>query len=180
VEVRRRSIFRSPSFGKRCTSYNASPTSLKCAAGRWSLRNFLPRSSHFVVGKAQESHGVRSGLYDECSNGVPLIHFSQAERRIEFISRPMRSLGFSNHEKGAPRQEISKLSTVWSTFSRNGWSVVRSASFAKGGTSKKRPSPHLHKVIRWVPDLCKRSSCIRLKRKYYKVKYYCTLVSLLV
>jgi hypothetical protein len=31
-------------------------------------------------------------------------------------------------------------------FSRSGWSVVRSASLAKEGTSKKRPSPHLHKV----------------------------------
>jgi hypothetical protein len=30
--------------------------------------------------------------------------------------------------------------------SRSGWSVVRSASLAKGGTSKKRPSQHLHKV----------------------------------
>jgi hypothetical protein len=30
--------------------------------------------------------------------------------------------------------------------SRNGWSVVRSATLAKGGTSKKRPSPHLHEV----------------------------------
>jgi hypothetical protein len=36
--------------------------------------------------------------------------------------------------------------TVCSTFSRSGWSVVRSASVAKGGTSKNRPSPHLHKV----------------------------------
>jgi hypothetical protein len=27
-----------------------------------------------------------------------------------------------------------------------GYSVIRSASFAKEGTSKKRPSPHLHKV----------------------------------
>jgi len=26
------------------------------------------------------------------------------------------------------------------------WRVVRSASLAKEGTSKKRPSPHLHKV----------------------------------
>jgi hypothetical protein len=30
--------------------------------------------------------------------------------------------------------------------SRIGWSVVRNASLSKGGTSKKRPSPHLHKV----------------------------------
>jgi hypothetical protein len=27
---------------------------------------------------------------------------------IQSRSRPMRFLGFSNHEKGAPRQEISK------------------------------------------------------------------------
>jgi hypothetical protein len=37
--------------------------------------------------------------------------------------------------------------TVCSTFCRHGWSIVRSASLAKGGTSKKRPSPHLHKVL---------------------------------
>jgi hypothetical protein len=78
--------------------------------------------------------------------GFSPIHFSQAQQRIQFRSRPMRFLGFSNHEKGAPRQEISKRSTVCSTFSRSGWSVVRSASLAKGDTSKKRPSPHLHKV----------------------------------
>jgi hypothetical protein len=46
----------------------------------------------------------------------------------------------------APRQAISKWSTVYSTFSRSGWSLVRSASLAKGSTSEKRPSPHLHKV----------------------------------
>jgi hypothetical protein len=31
-------------------------------------------------------------------------------------------------------------------FSRSGWSIVRSAQLAKGGTSKKKPSMHLHKV----------------------------------
>jgi hypothetical protein len=31
-------------------------------------------------------------------------------------------------------------------FPRSGWSVVGSAPLAKGGTSKKRPSPHLRKV----------------------------------
>jgi hypothetical protein len=89
----------------------------------------------------------RSGLYGGCSDGVPPSHSFQAEQRIQFRSHhPMRFLGFSNHEKGAPRQEISKWSTVWSTFSRSGCSVIRSASLAKGDTSKKRPSPHLHKV----------------------------------
>jgi hypothetical protein len=54
--------------------------------------------------------------------------------------------GLFHHEKGVPRQEISKWSTVWSTFSRIGWSVVRNASLAKGDTSEKGPSSHLHKV----------------------------------
>jgi hypothetical protein len=76
VEVRWRSLFRSTSLGKRCTSYNAPPTCRKRAADRSSLRNILPRSSLFKVGKAQKSHGVRSGLYGGCSNGVPPIHFS--------------------------------------------------------------------------------------------------------
>jgi hypothetical protein len=136
-----RSPFRNTSLGERCTSYNAPPTSRKRAADRWSLPNFLPRSSLFIVGKAQKSHG----LYGGCSNEVPQIHFFQAKYRIQFRSRPMRFLGFSNQREGAPRQEISKWLTVCSMFSRSGWSVVRSASFAKGGTSKKRPSPHLHK-----------------------------------
>jgi hypothetical protein len=91
--------------------------------------------SLFMVGKAQKSHEARSGLYGGCSNGVPPVHFFQAEHRIQFRSRPMRFLVFSNHENGAQRQEISKWSTVCSTFLRSGWSVVRSASLAKGGTS---------------------------------------------
>jgi hypothetical protein len=72
---------------------------------------------------------------------------------IQSRSRPMRFPGFSNHEKGAPSKEppvsLSSWSlrkTVCSTFSRSGWSVVRSASLPKGGTLKKRPSPHLHEV----------------------------------
>jgi hypothetical protein len=146
VEVRWRSLFRSTSLGKRYTSYNAPPTFRKRAADRWSLRNFLARSSLYMVGKAQKSHGSKSGLYGRCSNWVPPIHFFQAEHRIQFRSRPMWLLGFSNHIKGAPRQEISKWSTVCSTFSRSGWSVVRSASLPNGGTSEDRPSPHLHKV----------------------------------
>jgi hypothetical protein len=112
-------LFWSTSLGKQCTSYNAPPTSQKCAGDHWPLQNFLPQSSLFTVGKAQKSHGVRSGLYGRCSNRVPLIHIFQAEQRIKFGSRPMWFLGFSNHEKGALRQEISKWSIVCSTFLRN-------------------------------------------------------------
>jgi hypothetical protein len=77
VEVRWRSVFPSTSLGKRCISYNAPPTSRKHATDRWSLRNFLPRSSLFMFGKAQKSHRVRSGLHGGCSDGVPPIHFFQ-------------------------------------------------------------------------------------------------------
>jgi hypothetical protein len=56
VEVRWRCLFRSTSLGKRCSSYNAPPSSRKRAVDRWSLRN-LSRSSRFMVGKAQKSHG---------------------------------------------------------------------------------------------------------------------------
>jgi hypothetical protein len=145
VEVWWRSLFRSTSLDKRCTSYNAPPTSRNRAADRLSLRNFLPWISLFMAWKAQKSHRARSELYGGCSNGVPPVQFFQAEHRTQFRCLPMRFLDFSNHEKG-PRQEISKWPTVCSTFSRSGWSVVRSASLVKGSTSKKRPSPHLHKV----------------------------------
>jgi hypothetical protein len=45
-----------------------------------------------------------------------------------------------------PLPSWSLRQTVCRTFSRSGWSVVRSASLAKGGTSKKRPPRHLYKV----------------------------------
>jgi hypothetical protein len=145
VEVRWRSLFRS--IGKRCTSYNAPPTSRKRAVDRWSLRNFLPWRSLFMVGKVQKSCEARSEFNSVF--GLEKVDRWNPIRTsaIQSRSRPIRFLGFSNHENEAPRQEISKLSTVCNTFSRSGWSVVRSASLAKGGTSKNRPSPHLHKVL---------------------------------
>jgi hypothetical protein len=56
-----------------------------------------------MVGKAYKSHGARSELnsvfglenVDRCNP----IRISVIQSR----SRPMRFLGFSNHEKGAPR-----------------------------------------------------------------------------
>jgi hypothetical protein len=43
-----------------------------------------------------------------------------------------------------PPSSWSLRQMVCSTFSRSGWSALKGASLAKGGTSKKRPSPHLH------------------------------------
>jgi hypothetical protein len=79
--------------------------------------------------------------------------------RIQFRSCPMWFLGFSNHEKGAPRQEILKWSTVCSTFSRSGWSIVRSASPKEA--LRKRNHHHTStkfwlKVISWLHELCQR------------------------
>jgi hypothetical protein len=79
VEVRWRSLFRSTSLGKRCASYNAPPTFRKRAADRWSLRNFLPRSSLFMVGKAQNRMGrdltwIRCSVWKKWSGGTPLEH----------------------------------------------------------------------------------------------------------
>jgi hypothetical protein len=157
LEVRWRSLFRSTSLGKRWTSYNAPPTSRKRDADRWSLRNFLRRSSIFMAEKAQKSHGARYELNSVFDLGKVDMWTPLRTSVIQCRSRPMRFLGFSNHEKGAPRQEISKWSTVCSIFSRSEWSVVRSASLAKGGTSKKRPSLHLHEVPTPSNNVCPRT-----------------------
>jgi hypothetical protein len=97
VEVRWLSLFRSTSLGKRCTSYNAPPTSRKRAADRWSLRNFLPQSSIFMVGLAQKSHGARSGLYGGCSNGVAPISVSASITTLQSCNTdaPLRLLRHS-------------------------------------------------------------------------------------
>jgi hypothetical protein len=59
----------------------------------------------------------------------------------------MQLLGFSNHERGAPRQKILKRSMACSMFLRSGFGTERSTLLAKGGTLKKKPSLHLHKVL---------------------------------
>jgi hypothetical protein len=53
--------------------------------------------------KPRNHMGARSGLYGRCSNGVSPIHFFQAKHGVQFRSRPMRLLAFSNHEEGAPK-----------------------------------------------------------------------------
>jgi hypothetical protein len=92
-----------------------------------------------MVGKAKKSHGARYGLYGGCSNGVLPIAVSASI--VTFQSHnadtPLRLL--RHPKKSSPKAAVTP-------FSRSGLSVIRSASLAKGGTSKKRPSPHLHKV----------------------------------
>jgi hypothetical protein len=59
------------------------------------LENVLQTVDHFEISflgaqfswleKSRNRMGRRSGLYGGCSNGVPPIHFFQAEHRIQFI-----------------------------------------------------------------------------------------------
>jgi hypothetical protein len=100
---------------------------------------FLPRRSLFMVIKAQKLHGVRFGLYGGCSNGVPPMSVSSSIATFQSrnADTPLKLL--RHHKKGS-------FKTIVTLFSRSGWSVVSSASLAKGGTSKNRPSPHLHEV----------------------------------
>jgi hypothetical protein len=92
-----------------------------------------------MVGKAQKSLGARSGLYGESSNGVPPISVGASTATFQSCNAdaPLRLI---RHPKNG-----SFKATV-TPFSRSGLSVVRSSSFAKRGTWKKRPSLHLYKV----------------------------------
>jgi hypothetical protein len=83
------------------------------------LENVLQTVDHFEISslgapfswleKPRNRTGrARSGLYGGCSNGVPPIRFFPAEHRIQFRSCLILFLGFSSHEKGAPKQVLSK------------------------------------------------------------------------
>jgi hypothetical protein len=114
----------------------------------WQAMHFLQRSTHFsktccrplITSKFLVSelpfHGWKS----------PEIAWGEMWTCMADVLMRFHRSSFSKHEKEDPKQEISKWSTVCSMLSRSGWSVVRSASLAKGGTSKTRLSPHLHKV----------------------------------
>jgi hypothetical protein len=89
-----------------------------------------------MVGKAQTLHGVRSGLYGRCSNGVPPIHFLHTEHRIQFRSHPMQFLGFSNEKGTLEARNFEVINGLQHVFKK--WvEHVRSTSFVKGGSLKK-------------------------------------------
>jgi hypothetical protein len=63
--------------------------------------------------------------------------------------------------------------TTLTPFSRSGWSVVRSGSLAKGGTSKKRPSPHLNILPTRSNKASPRTFFARLKMNKVQVLWKC-------
>jgi hypothetical protein len=82
------------------------------------------------------------------SEKVDQKSYDSTIKLTESRSRP-EARNFEVIKRSKPSVPLSSWSvrqTVCSKFSRSGWSVVRSASLAKGGTSKKRPSPHFHEV----------------------------------
>jgi hypothetical protein len=83
-----------------------------------------------MVGKAQKSHGARSGLYGGCSDGVPPISVSASIATLQSRNADI-PLRLPRHPKKGP------FKTTVTPFSRSGWSGVRSASLAEGGTSKR-------------------------------------------
>jgi hypothetical protein len=93
-----------------------------------------------MIGKAQKSHGARSGLYGGCSDGVPPISVSASIGNFQSRNADAPLIFLCHPKKGS-------FKTTVTPFSRSRWSVVRSASLVKRGTSKKRPSPHLHEVL---------------------------------
>jgi hypothetical protein len=65
-----------------------------------------------MVGKAQNLHGARSGLYGGCTNGVPLIHFFHAEHRIRFRSQCLINASIRDLRPPLPVY-LSMVDRVW-------------------------------------------------------------------
>jgi hypothetical protein len=102
------------------------------------------------------------------SETLQLIHQAygdDAMRRASVFKWWKRFRDGETNVKAEPRRSKPPVPLSWSlrrqtvcgTFSRSGWIVVRSASLAKGGTSKKRLSPHLHKFPNWSNKLSPRT-----------------------
>jgi hypothetical protein len=136
-----------PLASKRCTSYNAPPTSRSRAADRWSFEISCLEAPFSWLEKPRNRMGRD---LDRMADVLMAFHRSAFSKPNTELNSDLAAYdifwAFPTMKSGAPRQEISKWSTVCSMFLRSGWGVVRSASLATGGTSKKRPSPHLHTV----------------------------------
>jgi hypothetical protein len=109
--------------------------SWKCAADHWSLWNFLPWSSLFMVREARNHMGQDWDCMANVLMGFHQSTFSKSNTELIQIWLYVIS-GLFQPWKGSSEARIL----------RSGWSIVRTALFAKGGIWEKRPSLHLHKV----------------------------------
>jgi hypothetical protein len=123
----------------------------------WSFWNFLPWSSLFMVGKVQKSQGARSEMNSVFGSEKVDRWNPIRTSTIQSRSCPTWFLGFSNREKGAPRQEILKWSMVCNMFLRSRWSVVRMLCLPREVLWKRdchsTSTNFWLRVIRWVHEL---------------------------
>jgi hypothetical protein len=107
----------------------------------------------------RELNWILCSAWKKWIGGTPLEHPPHSP-----YLAPLRFLCYSTHEMGPPRQEVSKCLTVCSTFSRSGWSVVRSASLANEVLQKRDRNRTSTKsrlgVTGKVHELFKRLSCL--------------------
>jgi hypothetical protein len=106
----------------------------------------LPRSSLFMVGKVQKSHGARSEL-----NSV--FSLEKVDRwnpiwtsAIQSRSRPMRFLGFSHHERGSSEARNFEVISGLQHVSEKWVERCKKCIASQGRYFEKRPSLHLRKV----------------------------------
>jgi hypothetical protein len=82
--------------------------------------------------------GVLMGFH-RSTFSKPNTEFNSYLAQCDFWAFPTTKREFQDEKFRSDQRSAAR-------FARSGWSVVRSASLAKGGISKKRPSPHLHKA----------------------------------
>jgi hypothetical protein len=128
-----------------CTSYNAPPTSRKRAADRWSLRNFLPRSFLFMFGKVQKSHGARYEWNCIRIEKSGWVEPHQNIRHAVQISPHAISGLFQPWKGSSEARNFEMINGLQHVFGKWVERCKKCIAF-QGRYSKKRPSPHLHKV----------------------------------
>jgi hypothetical protein len=77
---------------------------------------FLPRSSLFMVGKAQKSHGARSWLYGGYSNGVPSIPLSETIATLAVCSLALSWRLLRHPRKGSFKTTVTQIPIRWPLY----------------------------------------------------------------
>jgi hypothetical protein len=127
------------------------------------LENVLQTFDHFKISsigapfswlekprnrRGRDLNWILCSAWKKWISGTPLEHppYSPDVAPCDLWAFTTMKMELRGKKTPVPLSSWSLRLTVRSTFSRSGWSVVRSASLAKGGTWKRRASPHLHKV----------------------------------